>query len=87
MPKATKKDKVQWVKWLAGYGADKFFDAFVATAQGAKGKCVHCGEAIYLDIVEGGGVPDWKTADGDYGCFKSPDTCEDGTGGHEPEKL
>lgn len=38
-------------------------------------------------IAEGGGIPDWRTADGDYGCDNSPDTSEDGTGGHMPRKL
>ena len=58
------------------------------TIQGAKSKCQHCGESIYCDIVEGGGVPDWGSKTGfgglDYGCSPSPDTGEDGTGGHTP---
>lgn len=75
-----------WVAWLAGYGAGEFYDAFLSIAQGAKGRCIHCGEDIYLDIVEGGGVPDWGV-DGDYGCWASPDTNDEGTGGHEAEKA
>ena len=83
----TKADKDSWVKWLEHYGIDKFFDAFVRNAQDAQSTCVHCRESIYLDIVEGGGVPDWKTSDGDYGCIDSPETCEEGTGSHFPERL
>ena len=87
MSKKAQESKEAWVRWLEHYGADNFYDAFVRTAQGAEGRCIHCGERIYLDIVEGGGVPDWCTVFGDYGCFESPDTCEDGTGGHEPQKV
>lgn len=91
MTTATANDKQAWVKWLESYGADGFFDAFIRQAQGAKSTCVHCGEAIYLDIVEGGGVPDWGTSFGDgggldYGCVDSPDTNDEGTGEHEPER-
>jgi hypothetical protein len=81
--------KSAWVSWLATYGADKFFDAFMANAQNALSTCVHCGEEIYLDIAEGGGVPDWSSNDelgGDYGCLHSPDTTEEGTGGHFPRR-
>lgn len=81
------KVKANWVSWLRSYGAGKFFDAFVALAQDAESTCVYCGEKIYLDIVEGGGVPDWRTAGGDYGCDNSPDTDEEGTGGHMPKRL
>ena len=76
--------KESWVEWLTSYGIDKFFDAFMATAQGAQGRCQSCGEFIYLDIVEGGGVPDWHTDDGDYGCDQSSDTSEGGVGSHTP---
>jgi len=82
---ATETDRKSWAKWLERYGAEQFFDAFVRSAQGARSTCIHCGEAIYLDIVEGGGVPDWGI-DGDYGCYLSPDTTDEGTGGHEPER-
>jgi len=64
----TDKAKADWLTWLQSYGVDKFYDAFLRSAQGAQGSCVHCGMHIYLDIVEGGGVPDWKSEDGDYGC-------------------
>jgi hypothetical protein len=86
----TAEQKAAWVAWLATYGPDKFFDAFVATAQNAQSTCKHCGEPIYLDIVEGGGVPDWGSLDNhglDYGCPKSPDTTADATGGHVPIKC
>lgn len=76
-----------WPAWLLKYGAAEFFDAFMRNAQGAEGRCVHCDQRIYLDIAEGGGVPDWRTADGDYGCSESPDTCEDGCGSHIPRRI
>jgi hypothetical protein len=81
----AEQSRADWIAWLAGYGADKFYDAFIETAQGAISECVNCGEAIALDIVEGGGVPDWGN-DGDYGCWASPDTGDDGTGSHEPTR-
>lgn len=71
----------EWVKWLKDYGADKFYDAFMRTVEGAESTCVQCGKAIKVDISIGGGVPDWS-ADGDFGCNESPDTNEEGTGGH-----
>lgn len=85
-------DRDSWVKWLEGYGIGKFYDAFVEYAQNAQGKCQYCGQSIYLDIVEGGGVPDWGSSFGDsggldYGCPDSPDTGDNGTGGHLPVKL
>lgn len=80
-------DAVSWGKWLNKYGAVKFYEAFMHSAQGARGICVNCRYPIYLDIREGGGVPDWRTASGDYGCDASPETNEDGCGGHTPEKL
>jgi hypothetical protein len=79
--------KEAWVKWLEQYGAAKFYESFMKIAQDAKSTCVFCGEEIYLDIAEGGGCPDWRTIDGDYGCSASPDTNEEGTGSHQPEKL
>jgi hypothetical protein len=86
----AKTDRAHWIAWLQGYGIGKFYDAFMANAQGAESVCVHCGERIYLDIREGGGVPDWGSSFGDvatgldYGCPNSPDTCDEGTGGHTP---
>ena len=84
--KQVAAEKPKWVKWLQKYGIENFYDAFVRVAQDAQSRCTQCGEYIYLDIVEGGGVPDWRTNDGDYGCVNSPETCEDGTGGHEPQR-
>ena len=80
------RERADWIAWLNGYGAGAFYDAFMRTAQDAQSRCSQCGETIYLDIREGGGVPDWA-ADGDYGCWASPDTDEDGVGGHEPERA
>lgn len=81
------KEEQSWLDWLADYGADNFLRAFLYNAQGAQGTCTYCAQPIYLDIIEGGGVPDWKTKDGDYGCSDSPDTCSEGTGSHFPIKL
>jgi len=77
-------DKTSWAKWLKHYGAEKFYDAFMRNAQGAESVCIYCKRPITLDIAEGGGVPDWSD-NGDYGCFESPDTDDDGTGGHMPK--
>ncbi len=76
-----------WAAWLNSFGAENFFDSFLRNAQGARGTCTHCGEAIMLDIVEGGGVPDWRSEDGDYGCDSSPDTDDECCGSHLPERL
>lgn len=85
--RVTEKDKAAWVKWLEGFGADKFFDAFMETAQFAEGECVNCGHKIYLDIAEGGGVPDWRDDEGSYGCDCSPDSTDEECGSHVPKKL
>ena len=52
--------------------------------------CLWCGE----DLVDGkeescftGEGPDYMTDDGDYGCNESPDTGEDGTGSHTPNRV
>lgn len=85
----TKADRRQWVKWVETYDKNRLFDSLIRSIQGAKSTCVHCGKDIYCDIVEGGGVPDWGTRFDDdiggldYGCGASPDTNENGTGGHE----
>lgn len=76
-------DRAEWASWLRSYGAEAFWDAFMENAQGAESRCRQCGETITLDIREGGGVPDWGS-DGDYGCWASPDTNDEGTGGHMP---
>ena len=85
--KSTPEEKQRWIAWLENYGIDKFFDAFLSNAQGAESICIYCDQPIYLDIVEGGGVPDWKTEDGDYGCIDSPETSEQGTGSHMPKGV
>jgi hypothetical protein len=83
----TKAEKAAWVAWLKVYSAEKFFEAFMENAQGARSTCLHCGEPIYLDIVEGGGVCDWRTEEGDYGCNDSPETTTEGCGSHKPQGL
>ena len=80
-------DRQQWIAWLEKYGVRKFLDAFMRNAHGAQSECIYCGEPIYLDLLEGGGVADWKTKDGDYGCGDSPDTGSEGTGSHLPKML
>lgn len=75
----------QWAQWLESYGAGRFVAAFLEQCQGVEANCKHCGEKIYLDILDGGGVPDWGV-DGDFGCPDSPWTNDEGTGGHEPVK-
>jgi hypothetical protein len=86
------KAKKDWLEWLKVYGADKFLDAFMRTAHGAESTCIYCKQPIYLDMLEGGGVADWGTTISgvhglDYGCSNSPDTDEEGTGGHMPRRL
>jgi hypothetical protein len=84
----NKTDKRQWCDWLTRYlaaeGREGLFDALVRTIQGAQSTCTYCEQFITCDIVEGGGVPDWKTSDGDYGCDDSPETSGDGCGSHKP---
>jgi len=82
----TETEAKQWATWLHRYGAEAFYHSFMASSQDAKGRCIYCQNDIFLDMAEGGGVPDWKTDDGDYGCDNSPDTTEDGCGGHTAEK-
>ena len=84
--KPTRKNRQAWLRWLAGYGAEKFLDAFLQTVEGAESICAQCHEPIFVDVLIGGGTPDWSTTDGDFGCADSPDTCEDGTGGHVPRR-
>jgi len=78
----SSKERKSWVMWLRIFGAAKLFDSIMVNAQGAESRCIHCGKPIYFDIVEGGGVPDWKTADGDYGC-----TSVRANGSHMPKRL
>lgn len=72
-----------WIRWLKGYDPGELFDSIIRTCQGAVSRCQYCREAIRFDITEGGGVPDWGN-NGDYGCPDSPDTSDEGTGGHLP---
>lgn len=73
-----------WAAWLNTYTAEAFYRSFLLNCQGAESTCIHCGATISLDIVQGGGVPDWSN-DGDYGCGSSPDTIDGGgVGGHAP---
>lgn len=84
---AERDERADWIRWLDFYGAGAFYDAFLRDAQGAESTCTQCGSLIYLDIREGGGIADWQTRRGDYGCNESPDTTEDGVGSHLPRKL
>lgn len=72
-----------WIRWLKGYDPGELFDSIIRNCQGAESRCQYCGEPIRFDITEGGGVPDWGNS-GDYGCPDSPDTGDEGTGGHLP---
>jgi len=85
--KTAATERRDWVVWLDTYSAAKFYDAFMLNAQDACGHCVQCNEPIFLDIREGGGVPDWRTRDGDYGCVESPETTDEGVGSHRPLRL
>ena len=76
----------QLASWLEHYGAEPFFEIVLDICQDARGRCKHCEEPIFLDFADGGGCPDWCTEGGDYGCADSPDTTDDGTGGHAPMK-
>lgn len=78
----TQSTKESWLKWLESYGADKFFDSFINTVEGAESTCIHCGEVIRVDITIGGGVADWSTLDGDFGCGSHPKSNKDGCWGH-----
>ena len=82
----SKAAKESWVEWLKNYGLMKFLNSFLRSVEGAESTCRHCGEKIYVDVMVGGGVPDWSTKDGDFGCPDSPDTNSEGTGAHEPIK-
>lgn len=78
------------MKWLEGFGARRFLDAFLANAHDAESTCVRCGEPIYLDLLEGCGVADWRTHGGDYGCggnvLERDADGVAGVGGHTPRR-
>ena len=83
--RVTNESRDSWVKWLTQYGLKKFAKSLIRNVQGCQSTCVHCNQTIYLDFFEGGGVGDWGI-DGDYGCPQSPDTNDEGTGGHHPKR-
>jgi hypothetical protein len=78
--------KSDWLKWLHSYGAAKFLDRFLANVEGAASTCVYCGQTIYIDVLIGGGVADWSTEEGDFGCDRSPEASNEGCGSHMPVK-
>ena len=69
------KTRREWCEWLKGFTNTQLFDAIMRNCQGAESTCQHCGEKIYFDIIEGGGIPDWGTKYGNYGCSAAPETC------------
>lgn len=84
MEKQTAGARKAWLRWFETYGPERFLDAFLANVEGAVSQCRHCTRPIYVDVLIGGGVPDWSTEDGDFGCDANPDNDEEGTGGHSP---
>jgi hypothetical protein len=87
--KQTKAEKRAWLKWLEGYGAPMFLEAFLRTVENVESECVYCHEKIYVDVLIGGGVPDWSTEDGDFGCVYNPDNSvnmDEGVCGHAPKR-
>lgn len=78
----------KWASYIKDqYGVDKFLAHLCHTAHSARSRCVYCKKFIYLDAgIIGGGVPDWETCRGDFGCDDSPETNSDGTGGHLPQR-
>jgi hypothetical protein len=53
-------------------------------------RCLWCAERIRDGRDESGYTgdgADWMTDDGDFGCGDSPDSGEDGTGGHTSNEL
>jgi hypothetical protein len=84
--KQTPKAKKAWLAWLKTYTPEKFLDSFLYNVENVESECAQCREKIYCDVLIGGGVPDWCTLGGDFGCDESPETDEDGCGGHMPKK-
>lgn len=80
------REKKKWLAWLEKYGAAKFLDAFLRNVENAESRCIHCKQPIFVDVLVGGGVPDWSTAGGDFGCPNSADTNDDASGSHVPRK-
>ncbi len=69
-----KKDKLSSVKWQQFFTPLKFLEMFLINAEGAQSTCAYCHEDIFLDVLIGGGVTDWSTEDGDFGCPDSPES-------------
>ena len=84
--KEKAQNKIAWLDWFKTYGAKQFLDAFLSNVEGAESTCIHCHQKIYVDVMIGGGVPDWSTKGGDFGCYASPETDLDNCGGHMPER-
>ena len=81
MKRIKESEKNAWVKWLKVYGPKNFLNHFLKNVENAQSTCKHCGRAIHVDIMVGGGVADWSTEDGDFGC-----TSHKGDGSHMPIK-
>ena len=75
-----------WLVWVRRPGmAEALFDWCQSNLEGVTATCVHCRATITLDAGTGtGGVFDWHTHGGDYGCDSSPESGPDGCGGHTP---
>ena len=86
MRRITKKQKQAWVKWLTTYTPEQFLESFLENVEGAVSTCQYCERQISVNVTIGGGVVDWGI-DGDFGCNASPDTDDEGTGGHMPVKV
>ena len=82
----SKKNKHAWLAWFFSYGAKQFLNSFLSNVENAESTCIYCKEKIYVDILIGGGVPDWSTEGGDFGCDRSPDTDSESSGAHMPVK-
>lgn len=84
--KITQSKISSWLSWLKSYGSAPFLTAFLRNVEGAESTCIYCHRKIYVDVLIGGGIPDWSTDDEDFGCPESPDTNHDGCGSHMPVK-
>lgn len=83
----TQKEKIDaWLQWLETYTPQKFIEAFLRNVENTESVCQYCGENIYVDVLIGGGVADWSTERGDFGCYNSPETTDDHCGSHMPIK-
>src|SRR5437899_2452142 len=87
MKTSQAKLKRGWLKWLERYGAKGFLTSFLRNVEGAESTCIYCGKRIYVDVLIGGGVADWSTEDGDFGCGFTSLTTEEGCDySHMPRK-